>query len=45
MFLIFTTIIFSLLRAKAGQATDMYPTGAPCISINELFYNPDAAIA
>lgn len=44
-FLIITTIIFSLLRAKAGQATDMYPSGTPCDSINRLFVNTDATIA
>ena len=37
LFLIFTTVIFSLLRKEAGQATDMYPSGTPCNSINSLF--------
>lgn len=37
LFLILTTVIFSLLRAKAGEATDKYPSGTPCDSINNLF--------
>ena len=45
LFLICTTIVFSLLRRRAGQATDMYPSGTPCDSINKLFHDPNEELS